>query len=122
MRWRKRIVFLMAVAAFSLLLALLSLLWMLPEGFYLAAALMLLALVSPWMGRKMGRVLLRFYDALLAVFSRLMLSLFYLLVLMPWSIAYRLREGARYRLQARSSSLFVERRHRVGPSDFERAG
>jgi hypothetical protein len=122
MRWRKRLVFLMAVAVFSLLVALISLLLMVPEGFYLAAALMLLALVSPWVGRKMGRALLKGYEVVLSVLARILLTLIYLLVLLPWGIVYRLRQTALQRLQARTHTLFVERGHRVGPQDFERAG
>jgi len=120
MRKRKRFLNLMAVSLLSIGLSLLGLLFMERNFFYVSLAVMLLALVSPWFGRKLGRPVISFLDGFFSVLLRLLLGLFYMIVMIPWGLAYRLRSAAQDRLHRRNTSLFHNRNHTCVPADFER--
>jgi hypothetical protein len=120
MRKRKRILNLMAVSLLSIGLSLLGLLFMERRLFYVSLGVMLLALISPWFGRKLGRPVIAFLDGLFALLLRLLLGLLYAVVLLPWGLVYRLRSAARDSLHRRNSSLFYNRNHTCVPADFER--
>ncbi|MBI1191845.1 MAG: hypothetical protein GC205_01535 [Bacteroidetes bacterium] len=120
MRKRKRIVNLMAVSLLSIGLSMLGLLFMQRKFFYVSLGVMLLALLSPWFGRKLGRPVIAFLDGLFYMLLRFLLGLFYLLVMIPWGLVYRLRSAARDRLHRKNASLFHNRNHTCVPADFER--
>ncbi|GEM_PF-1516853 len=120
MRKRKRFINLMAVSLLSIGLSLLGLLFMQRKFFYVGLGVMLLALLSPWFGRKLGRPVISFLDGLFFVLLRLLLSIFYALVMVPWGLVYRLRSAAKDRQHRKNASLFHNRNHTCVPGDFER--
>ncbi len=114
---RKRFINLMAVLVFCLGLGLLA---MQREWFFAAAGILSLSLLSPWVGRKIGKPVIQFLEGLFYVSIRLLLGIFYLVVMLPWGLVYRLQMAALDRMNRKSTTLFQERKHRFTPADFER--
>ena len=120
MTGKKRSIHLMAVTMLSLTLGLIGILLMEKRFFYLASAILVLSILSPWFGRKIGRPLIRVAEGFVFLVVRLLLALFYLLVMMPWSLIYRIKIAAQDLQHRKAQSMFEDRSHQYVPGDFER--
>ncbi len=121
MRWKKRYTHLIAVTILALLISMLALHWLKPKLFIAAAAIVLLSILSSWFSQQLGGPLIRLAEGVLALGIRVILALFYLFILMPWSVVYRLGQAARDRLNKKQHSHYVQRRHQYQAADFKRS-
>lgn len=120
MIWRKRAVNLMAVLIFCLGLGLLGLYLQHPWPFGLALLLLVLSLLSRWFGRRLARPILRLAEIITFLVVRFLLALFYLFIMLPWSLFYRAGLAAQDLQHRKRHSMFNERNHDFGAADFKR--